>query len=70
MGPTVPCPKGGRVVCDAGGRPQGLLYDAAQDLVIKAVPPLTQEVRVFSEHHFSFKVTMTRRLDLIVVFVT
>lgn len=38
------CPRDGKIVTDASNRPVGLLYDAAQDLILRAIPPLTQEV--------------------------
>jgi predicted amidohydrolase YtcJ len=34
-----PDPPGGRIVRDPGGRPSGVLLDAAQDLVLARVPP-------------------------------
>jgi hypothetical protein len=36
-----PDPPGGRILRDAGGRPTGVLLDAAQDLVLTAIPPPT-----------------------------
>lgn len=39
------CPKGGQVVVDGRGRAVGLMYDAAQDLVVRAMPPLSHQVR-------------------------
>jgi hypothetical protein len=45
LDPSVASPKGGQIVRDGGGKAVGLLYDAAQDLVVRAIPPLTLEVR-------------------------
>jgi predicted amidohydrolase YtcJ len=45
IGPGTPDPPGGRIVRDDGGRPTGLLVDAAQDLVHASLPhPSAQEV--------------------------
>lgn len=38
------CPRDGKIVTSASNSPVGLLYDAAQDLILRAIPPLTQEV--------------------------
>lgn len=38
-----PDPEGGSIQRDAAGRPTGLLVDAAQELVYRAIPPLTGE---------------------------
>jgi len=32
-----------------GGAAVGLLYDAAQDMVVRAIPPLTKEVSTVEE---------------------
>ncbi len=41
-----PDPAGGLIVRDAEGNPTGALKDAARDLVIKIIPPLTHEQRL------------------------
>jgi predicted amidohydrolase YtcJ len=41
IGPETPDPEGGRILKDAYGRPNGILLDAAMDLVAKHVPPIT-----------------------------
>jgi predicted amidohydrolase YtcJ len=41
-----PDPPGGSIVRDAQGNPTGALKDAAQDLLYKAVPPLSHQERV------------------------
>jgi predicted amidohydrolase YtcJ len=38
-------PPGGLIVRDANGEPTGILKDAAEDLVDKAIPPMTREQR-------------------------
>jgi predicted amidohydrolase YtcJ len=38
---TTKDPEGGTIVRDAGGKPTGLLKEAAQNLAINAIPPLT-----------------------------
>lgn len=39
---NTPDPDGGVIVKDANGEPTGLLFDKAQDLILKAVPPVSQ----------------------------
>src|SRR5262249_44919123 len=39
-------PRGGAIVRDAQGNPTGALKDAAQDLLYKAVPPLSHDERM------------------------
>lgn len=39
---NTPDPDGGVIVKDANGEPSGLLFDKAQDLILKAVPPVSQ----------------------------
>ena len=41
IGPLTPDPEGGRILKDAYGRPNGILLDAAMDLVVKHLPPST-----------------------------
>ncbi|MDP1831416.1 MAG: amidohydrolase [Geothrix sp.] len=41
IGPGTPDPEGGRILKDAYGRPNGILLDAAMDLVQKHIPRLT-----------------------------
>jgi predicted amidohydrolase YtcJ len=41
-----PDPPGGTIVRDANGNPTGALKDAAQDLLYKAVPPLSHDERM------------------------
>ncbi len=42
---NTPDPPGGQIVRDKTGNPTGVLKDAAQGLMTKAIPPLTQEQR-------------------------
>jgi hypothetical protein len=44
--PKTPDPPGGQIVRDKNGNPTGVLKDAAQSLVSKAIPPLTHEQRL------------------------
>ena len=45
IGPETPDPSGGRILKDAHGRPNGILLDAAMDLVAKYIPaPTNTEV--------------------------
>src|SRR5260370_39538581 len=46
-----PDPPGGQIVHDAQGNPTGVLRDAAQDLVTKVMPPLSQPRRMKTLHH-------------------
>lgn len=39
---NTPDPDGGVIVKDANGEPTGLLFDKAQDLILNAVPPVSQ----------------------------
>ncbi|MEC2184653.1 amidohydrolase [Bacillus spizizenii] len=39
---NTPDPDGGVIAKDANGEPTGLLFDKAQDLILKAVPPVSQ----------------------------
>ncbi len=41
-----PDPPGGAIVRDAGGNPTGVLKDAAQDMLDKAIPPLSHDQRL------------------------
>jgi len=41
IGPDTPDPEGGRILKDAHGRPNGILLDAAMDLVQRHIPPAT-----------------------------
>lgn len=41
IGPQTPDPEGGRILKDAYGRPNGILLDAAVELVTKFIPPPT-----------------------------
>ena len=41
IGPGTPDPPGGRILRDPGGRPTGVLVDAAQELVLSRIPPPT-----------------------------
>ena len=41
IGPETPDPEGGRILKDTYGRPNGILLDAAMDLVTKHLPPAT-----------------------------
>jgi predicted amidohydrolase YtcJ len=41
IGPATPDPEGGRILKDAYGRPNGILLDAAMELVAKHIPPPT-----------------------------
>lgn len=43
---TTPDPPGGVIVRDAQGNPTGALKDAAEDLVLKVIPPITHEQRI------------------------
>ncbi len=43
IGPGTPDPPGGRIVRGPGGEPAGVLVDAAQELVLRAIPPPTPE---------------------------
>src|ERR1700746_2587047 len=57
-----PDPAGGEIVRDAQGNPTGVLRDAAQDLVLKVMPPMSREHRMRSirralEHEASLGVT-------------
>lgn len=45
-----PEPAGGQIVRDAQGNPTGVLKDAAQDLVNKAMPPMTSAHRMRAIH--------------------
>ena len=42
IGPDTPDPEGGRILKDAYGRPNGILLDAATELVTKHIPPPTE----------------------------
>jgi len=42
IGPETPDPDGGRILKDAYGRPNGILLDAAVDLVARHIPPPTE----------------------------
>ena len=44
--PQTPDPPGGVIVRDAQGNPTGALKDAAKELVIKVIPPLSHEQRL------------------------
>ncbi|PNB35417.1 amidohydrolase, partial [Pseudomonas sp. GW456-E7] len=39
---NTPDPEGGVIAKDANGEPTGLLFDKAQDLILKTVPPVSQ----------------------------
>jgi predicted amidohydrolase YtcJ len=45
-----PDPPGGEIVHDAQGNPTGVLKDAAQDLVVKVMPPMTPAHRMRAIH--------------------
>ena len=45
-----PDPAGGEIVRDAQGNPTGVLKDAAQDLVVKVMPPMTPAHRLRAIH--------------------
>ena len=45
VGPGTPDPRGGSIARGAGGRPTGLLVDAAMQLVARAAPPASLEER-------------------------
>lgn len=61
-------PPGGEIVRDAQGNPTGVLRDAAQDLVFKAMPPISREHRMRSvrralEHAASLGVTSVQNMN-------
>jgi predicted amidohydrolase YtcJ len=63
-----PDPPGGVIVRDAKGNPTGGLKDAAQDLLFKALPPLTHAQRRHAveralEHAASLGVTSVQNMD-------
>ena len=63
-----PDPPGGVIVRDAKGNPTGGLKDAAQDLLFKAIPPLTHAQRRHAleralEHAASLGVTSVQNMD-------
>jgi predicted amidohydrolase YtcJ len=63
-----PDPPGGTIVRDAQGNPTGALKDAAQDLLYKAVPPLSQDERIHAvkralAHAASFGVTSVQHMS-------
>ena len=63
--PDVP---GGEIVRDAQGNPTGALKDAAQDLIAKAIPPLSHDQRVHAikralAHAASLGVTSVQEMD-------
>ncbi|RRR66526.1 MAG: amidohydrolase [Candidatus Viridilinea halotolerans] len=43
---TTPHPEGGQIQRDRNGQPTGILIEAAMDLVLAVVPPLTEEERL------------------------
>src|SRR5215469_6386405 len=63
-----PDPPGGQIVRDAQGNPTGVLRDAAQDLVLKVMPPMSREHRMRSirralEHAASLGVTSVQDMN-------
>lgn len=63
-----PDPPGGVIVRDKQGNPTGVLKDSAQDLVFKAIPPMTHDQRVRAitrglEHAASVGVTSVQNMD-------
>ena len=65
---TTPDPAGGVIVRDRRGTPTGALKDAAQDLLFKALPPLTHDQRLHAvkralEHAASLGVTSVQNMD-------
>lgn len=63
-----PDPPGGEIVRDAHGNPTGILRDAAQDLVAKVMPPMTQAHRLRAiqqamEHAASLGVTSVQDMN-------
>lgn len=63
-----PDPPGGEIVRDSQGNPTGVLRDAAQELVIKVMPPMSREHRVRSirralEHAASLGVTSVQNMN-------
>jgi predicted amidohydrolase YtcJ len=63
-----PDPAGGVIVRDRQGNPTGALKDAAQDLLFKAVPPLTHDQRLYAvkralEHAASLGVTSVQHMN-------
>jgi predicted amidohydrolase YtcJ len=63
-----PDPAGGVIVRDQHGNPTGALKDAAQDMLFKAVPPLTHDQRRHSieralEHAASLGVTSVQHMN-------
>src|SRR5262249_54271086 len=63
--PDVP---GGVIVRDAGGNPTGVFKDAAQELIYKAIPPMTHEQRIRAarralEHAASLGVTSVQHMN-------
>jgi hypothetical protein len=59
---------GGVIVRDAGGNPTGIFKDAAQELIYKVVPPMTQQQRVrvarrALEHAASLGVTSVQHMN-------
>ena len=62
-----PDPPGGTIVRDAKGNPTGALKDAAQDMLLKRVPPLSRDERVHAvkralEHAASLGVTSVQHM--------
>jgi predicted amidohydrolase YtcJ len=63
-----PDPEGGVIVRDKNGDPTGALKDAAQDLLFKAIPPLTHEQRRHAveralQHAASLGVTSVQNMN-------
>jgi predicted amidohydrolase YtcJ len=59
---------GGLIVRDAGGNPTGIFKDAAQDLINKAIPPMSHERRMRAarravEHAASLGVTSVQHMN-------
>ena len=63
-----PDPPGGVIVHDSKGNPTGALKDAAEDLVLKVIPPLTHDQRIRAakralEHAASLGVTSVQEMN-------
>lgn len=66
---NTPEPAGGRIVRDANGEPTGIVIDAAQSLIARAIPPLSDAavermMRVGIEHGLSNGVTQAHSMGL------
>lgn len=63
-----PNPPGGEIVRDQQGNPTGVLRDAAQELVVKVMPPMTREhrmraIRKALDHAASLGVTSVQHMN-------